>query len=180
MLGHGTLHYEYKLQTVIDNVSLLNAELLSEISRLVVQSGHEVARKKSGEILRGRCDSFCVETDVHYPTDVWLLWDAMRCTIRESSKLAEKLNLQGWRQHKYNPRQVKNLFNKVCRKRAQTPWRVKQYLDQCERLTVRAEQTLAQGWQNAVTISIAGACIRLEDYLKHARRQLERQLLKGQ
>ena len=32
MLGHGTLRYEYKLQTVIDNVSLLNAELLSEIS----------------------------------------------------------------------------------------------------------------------------------------------------
>ena len=45
MLGHGTLPYEYKLQTVIDNVSLLNAELLSEISRVVVQSGHEVARK---------------------------------------------------------------------------------------------------------------------------------------
>ena len=183
MLGHGTLPYEYKLQTVIDNVSLLNAELLSEISRVVVQSGHEVARKKPGETLCGRCDSFCVETDVHYPTDVWLLWDSMRCVIRESSKLAEKLNLQGWRQHKYNQRQVKNLFNKVRRKRAQTPLRVKQYLDQCEQFTVSAERTLAQGWQNAVTISIIGACICLEESLKHARRQLEqveRRLLKGE
>ena len=46
-----------------------------------------------------------------------------------------------------------------------------------------AEQTLVQGWQNAVTISIAGACIRLEEHLKHARRQLEqveRRLLKGE
>ena len=84
---------------------------------------------------------------MHYPTDVWLLWDSMRCVIRESSKLAEKLNLQGWRQHKYNQRQVKNLFNKVRRKRAQTPLRVKQYLDQCEQFTVSAERTLAQGWQ---------------------------------
>ena len=183
MLGHGTLRYEYKLQTVIDNVSLLNAELLSEISRVVVQSGHEVARKKPGETLRGRCDSFCVETDVHYPTDVWLLWDSMRCGIRESSRLAEKLNQQDWRQHQYNQRQVKNLFNKVRRKRAQTSLRVKEYLDQCEQFTVHAERTLAQGWHNAVTISIAGACIHLEGYLKHARRQLEqveRRLLKDE
>ena len=90
MLGHGTLRYEYKLQTVIDNVSLLNAELLSEISRVVVQSGHEVARKKPGETLRGRCDSFCVETDVHYPTDVWLLWDSMRCGIRERFEIGRE------------------------------------------------------------------------------------------
>ena len=32
--------------------------------------------------LAGRCDSFVVETDVHYPTDVSLLWDALRCLIR--------------------------------------------------------------------------------------------------
>ena len=43
----------------------------------------------------------------------------------------------------------------------------------CEQFTVHAEQTLTKGWQNAVTISIVGACIRLEKYLKHARRQLE-------
>ena len=29
---------------------------------------------KPGEPLRGRCDSFVVETNVHYPTDVGLLW----------------------------------------------------------------------------------------------------------
>ena len=53
-------------------------ELLSAVRRLVVRSGHAVARKKLGAPLRGRCDSFAVETDVHYPTDVNLLWDAMR------------------------------------------------------------------------------------------------------
>jgi len=34
----------------------------------VVESGHRVAGKKPGAPLLGRCDSFCVETDVHYPT----------------------------------------------------------------------------------------------------------------
>ena len=57
---------------IIDNV-YLTPELLSKIGRLVVESGHAVARKKLGEPLRGRCDSFVVETDVHYPTDVNLL-----------------------------------------------------------------------------------------------------------
>ena len=58
-LGHGDFadktYYEY--QTVLDNVCLLTPELLSEVGRLVVESGHTVAKKKPGERLRGRCDS---------------------------------------------------------------------------------------------------------------------------
>ena len=67
-MGHGVMEHEYERQTVVDNVSLLRPELLVKINQLVVQSGHKVARKKPGETLRGRCDSFCVETHVHYPT----------------------------------------------------------------------------------------------------------------
>ena len=37
-------------------------ELLSAVRRLVVRSGHAVARKKPGAPLRGRCDSFAVFT----------------------------------------------------------------------------------------------------------------------
>ena len=92
-LGHGDFddktRYEY--QTVVDNVSLLTPELLSTVGRLVVESGHKVAKKKPGEPLRGRCDSFVVETDVHYPTDVSLLWDAVRCLLRETGLTAEQI-----------------------------------------------------------------------------------------
>ena len=46
-LGHGDFgdktYYEY--QTVLDNVCLLTPELLSEVGRLVVESGHAVAKK---------------------------------------------------------------------------------------------------------------------------------------
>ena len=55
-LGHGEFgdkrYYEY--QTVVDNVSLLTPELLSAVGRLVVESGHAVARKRPGAPLRGR------------------------------------------------------------------------------------------------------------------------------
>ena len=67
----------YELQTIVDNVSLI--ELLVEVGRLVVESGHAVARKKPGGRLRGRCD--LRGGNVHYPTDLGL--HGVRCLIRE-------------------------------------------------------------------------------------------------
>ena len=80
MSGHsdGTDIETYALQTRIDNVSKLTPAILSEINQVVVEAGHELVKKKPDETLKGRCDSFVVETDVHYPTDTNLLWDAMR------------------------------------------------------------------------------------------------------
>ena len=109
-LGHGAFSQgdTYELQTIINNVYLLPPELLSEIGRLVVESGHAVARKKLGEPLRGRCDSFVVEADVHYPTDVNLLWDAMRCLLRELGHAAKKYEIVGWRQWRHLTKEVRN------------------------------------------------------------------------
>ena len=78
MLGHGLFDddLEYKLQTLKDNVSLLTQEILDRINEVVVAAGHQLVKKK-GESLEGRCDSFVVETDIHYPTDINLLLDAI-------------------------------------------------------------------------------------------------------
>ena len=118
MLGHGDGFRKdqtsyYQLQTLIDNVSLLGPQLLSQIGQVIVQSGHEVARKKPGAPLRGRCDSFVVETDVHYPTDIGLLYDSMRCVIRETTRAAQKCGVGGWRQHQHLERGVRKRFNRV-------------------------------------------------------------------
>ena len=77
--GHAVIgdNYRYNYQTIKDNVSLLKPKLLEEVNQSVVESGHKISGKESDEILRGRCDSFVVETNVHYPTDVNLLWDAL-------------------------------------------------------------------------------------------------------
>ena len=77
MMGHGWVGPKYEMQTVIDNVSLLSPSLLAKVNELLVGAGHKVAGKKPGEPLRGRCDSFCAETDVHYPTSWNLPVDAM-------------------------------------------------------------------------------------------------------
>ena len=184
MLAHGDFADDsrYELQTVIDNVSLLRPELLSAVGRLVVDSGHAVAGKKPGAPLRGRCDSFAVETDVHYPTDVSLLWDAMRCSIRETARAAGKHGVGGWRQWRHLSNSVRALFNGVrSTRRAQgRPQRVEAYLARCEVLLGRVGATL--GALAAKGVPAADLAV-IRGYLGHARRQMEqveRRLLKGE
>lgn len=113
MLGHGVNwedDYQYHLQTLKDNVSLLTPELLDKINTVVVQSGRKLVKKNEEESLKGRCDSFVVETHVHYPTDISLLWDAMRKIIGLIAMLCCSNGLGVWRQNKYNLRKLKKLF----------------------------------------------------------------------
>ena len=185
-LGHGSLldseHYEMK--TVVRNVNLLSPELLSKVGQLVVESGHGVSKKKVGERLCGRCDSFVVETDVHHPTDTNLLWDSMRCLIRETARAAQQHEVGGWRQWKHLTARIKNAFNRIRRQRQAnaTPSRVEDYLCICEGLVERAEQTL---WQlsGQPEPGLVRSCASIQHYIKHARRQLdqvERRLIKGE
>ncbi len=48
MLGHGSFadEYEYKLQTLKDNVALLTPDILDRINVLVVDAGHKLVKKK--------------------------------------------------------------------------------------------------------------------------------------
>ncbi len=183
-LGHGGVTDEemYEYQTVVDNVCLLRPELLAEVGQLVVESGHAVARKKPGEPLRGRCDSFVVETDVHYPTDVNLLMDAMRCLLREVGRTAARHDVDGWRQWQHLTRVVKALFNQVrsTRRAKAHPDRIEAYLERCRDLVERAQGSLED-------LACKGAdpwvLLKIEYYLAHAGRQIDqvdRRLLKGE
>jgi IS5 family transposase len=109
MLGHGLFDKEsnYHLQTIKDNVCLLTPELLDEINQVIVKAGHVLLKKKGKDLLHGRCDSFVVETNVHYPTDINLLLDAMRKVITLSAALCDRHGLSDWRQHTYNVKHVK-------------------------------------------------------------------------
>ena len=60
-------------------MSLLSDEVLAKINRVIVQLGHQAVGHQVDDILKARGDSFVVETDVEYPTDLKLLWDAGTC-----------------------------------------------------------------------------------------------------
>ena len=139
-LGHIVSdEYEYNYQTLIDNVNLLTPELLGEINQVVVNIGHEIAGKEPGETLRARCDSFVVETNVHYPTDVNLLWDAIRCLLRSTGKTALKYKMPGFRQSTHLQGSIKNKFNKIRKTRRANSRHVKKYLKVCTELVGRSE-----------------------------------------
>ena len=135
-----------------------------------------------GEPLRGRCDSFVVETDVHYPTDVNLLWDAVRCLLRETGRAAENMRWAGGVSGGICAARSRNCSTKVrsTRRAQRHPERVEAYVERCRTLVEGAEETLDalrnQGVAEFTCRSIAG-------FVAHARRQIdqvERRLLRGE
>ncbi|OOP56206.1 MAG: hypothetical protein AYP45_10440 [Candidatus Brocadia carolinensis] len=62
-------------QSIKDKVSLLDEETIKKINEVVIRAGHTLV-KKQDEGLRIKADTYVLESDVHFPTDVNLLWDA--------------------------------------------------------------------------------------------------------
>jgi len=93
---------EFNHQTLRDHVALLDEDLLKEINALVAASGRDVFKKKENapvEALAIKADSYVLETDVHFPTDLNLLFDAGRKCLDLIEKQRERpsCKLEGWR-----------------------------------------------------------------------------------
>jgi len=187
MLGHNAMDYDfrYALQTLKDNISLFTPGVLDRINQIIVTYGHEVVGKKADESLRSSCDSFVVETDVHYPTDINLLFDAMRKTILLTAALCERLGVPGWRQGNHLLKKVKQLFQKaqqLNRSKSRNERRREQqkqliidahlsYLELAAALLWKATESLA-----AVSSASIIAHLKIEEikkYIAHAERQID-------
>ena len=99
-------------QTLRDNVALLDEALLQAINARIAAAGREVFAKKGGapvEALAIKVDTYVLETDVHFPTDLNLLWDAGRKCVDLIEKYRDQFGyaLPGWRKAKEWRRQLK-------------------------------------------------------------------------
>jgi IS5 family transposase len=189
MLGHAAFDdARYHYQTLKDNVSLFTPELLDQINQLVVGGGHVLVKKKENEALRGRCDSFVVETNVHYPTDINLLYDAMRKVITLTAKGCDLHGVSDWRQHQYNVRHLKRLMRKAQnnkRSKARSEEQQKKnaalcieahqaYLDVAERYLNKAQATLARLDQRGHSDEFdVLRKLEIEGFMRHAIRQID-------
>ena len=213
MLGHGGWEDKtrYHLQTIKDNLRLFTPEILEQINQVVVRAGHQLVKKngqKNGptatriegaasneEKLHARCDSFVVETNVHFPTDTNLLFDATRKTIEESAAWSDEYALSGWRQGEHHIRQFKSKLRKIQKLRRSTSkdktkktLREKEirkahrrYLDAAQSFLARAEATRQQLMEE-FHVS-AGELQMLHYYMLHAYYQMhliERRVLHGE
>jgi IS5 family transposase len=190
MLGHGIDDEtkRYALQTLKDNVSLLTPEVLDRINQIVVQSGHKLVRgKKKDELLRGRCDSFVVETNVHFPTDINLLYDAVRKVIQLIAHVCDAAGIGGWRQSRHNVRTVKRSYMKVqnlkrstsrdADKKAQAEQRIKEahqeYVALAREFVDKAEITIPAIRGASPDLKTEALLLEIKGYVRHARRQID-------
>jgi hypothetical protein len=99
---------EFDMQTIKDNVQLLDDHTLREINHMIVQAGHHLVKQKDGGSLRIKIDSFVTEANVHFPTDYNLLWDSGRKCIDVLGHLMESdaAYCTGWRK-------LQNWFKKL-------------------------------------------------------------------
>jgi len=189
MLGHSKYAMEnprYPLQTLKDNVSLLTPELLDAVNVLVVQCGQCLVKKKD-DVLRGRGDSFVVETNVHYPTDINLLFDAARKVVEITSCLCGEHGIPGWRQSAHQMGILKKHF-RICQKSkhsmSKDPLKQERkmekcrqlhrdYMDKAGELFGRAEASLSlllkSGCDNMAMLRVASA----GRYVDDGRRQID-------
>lgn len=101
-------------QTLRDNVALLDDELLQQINARIAAAGREGFAKKGGAPLAAlevKVDTYVLEADVHFPTDLNLLWDAGRKCVDLVEKYRDQFGyaLPGWRKAKARRRQLKHL-----------------------------------------------------------------------
>jgi hypothetical protein len=190
MLGHGKNDSgsSYALQTIKDNICLLTPPILDEINQIVVNTGHSMMTTKKDQKLRGSCDSFVVETDVHYPTDTNLLFDATRKMINLIAIICSEIGVTTWRQSHHNILKVKRLLRGIQRlKRSTSKDEDKKqkreqfivsehlnYITVCQGFVSKAKETIRILRELGIlTVSQDLKLNAVEEYIEHAQRQIE-------
>ena len=190
MLGHRETDFEsnYPLQTIRDNIALLTPPILDEVNQIVVKAGHSIISPDKDPQLRGSCDSFVVETDVHYPTDTNLLFDAMRKMISLIAIICSEVGITAWRQSHHNILKVKRLLRGVQKLRRSTSKdeakrqkrdefiiaKHQHYIDVCQGLVIRVKETIHILRELGIlSMSQELRLITIEEYIRHAERQID-------
>ena len=184
--------YEFNYQSILDNVSLLDDELLEQVNELVVQAGRQLLKKKEKEEpLRLKSDSYVLETNIHFPTDLNLLYDSTRKCLDAVKGLKEISDVKGWRKLKRLYSNTKSLFRQASQQvfrsngknERQKRDAVKAYLLHCNSLLQRFE-AIIKAPPAGMAVGQITACItalgHYLDYVKKFTGQVERRLLKGE
>lgn len=186
MLGHSPedIENQYKLQTIKDNLALFTPELMDRVNQIAIKHGHLLIGNKARKGLNVSCDSFVEETDVHFPTDISLLWDALRKSIHLIMMVCEMFNLTDWRQGEHHLRKLKRMLRKLQKlrssnsknpeKKAQREHQIKIAYREClKQATMLVEKIKA----TIKVLETKGAGIieieLIQQFIEHAERQID-------
>jgi transposase, IS5 family len=95
-----------------NNLIKLRPETLQKINDLIVRAGHALEPQAIAAV---RCDTFVVDTNIHYPTESSLIRDGLRKVVTLAVRLAQAHELPGWRQHQHWLHKLKKLVREIDR-----------------------------------------------------------------
>ena len=179
-------------QTLRDNVALLDDALLQQINARIAAAGREVFAKKEGAPLAAlniKADSYVLEADVHFPTDLSLLWDSGRkCVDLIEGFLASGHALPGWRKFKDWRRQLKNLQRTTSQivyrggpnKAARVKQAVRAYLTVGREISLKVRQSLLELCDLATCVARWETLAYFHQMLDKHLVLVERRLLNGE
>ena len=149
ILGHHPDDWSsrYPLQTLKDNISKFTPDVLDKINQVMVNYGHTVFNKPNAPVvLKASADSFVVETNVHFPTDIFLLWDANRCAIHQMMRLCHALGMSDWIQGDHQKLKLKQSLRLVSK--------LKNSTSRDDRIKAKKEKEMKQAYQDSLNIAI--------------------------
>lgn len=184
----------YPLQTLKDNLALLDEETLKQISEVVVKAGHRLKKKANGESLELvlKADTYAVESNVHFPTDINLLWDSARKCLDIVEWILEDYIVPGWRKHHYWRKVIKRMYRRTAnihqKKGKDYSERLKQAAQDYLHYSRQLSRRLAQSQEELLLLATSDitlaarleALAYYEQMLEKHMDLLERRILKGE
>ena len=180
-------------QTLRDNLALLDDALLQQINALVAAAGRDVFKKKENapaEPLALKVDTYVLETDVHFPTDLNLLWDAGRKGCDRIEKYRDQFGyaLPHWRKIKDWRRRLKALerltskavYGGGANKEARVRQAVRKYLASARDLSAKIQQSLLDLCAQPIVAEHWEALAYFHGHLDKHIDLVDRRLLQGQ
>ena len=110
---------KYSRSAINENMKFFSEDVIRKINKLIVDFGH-TSLGETDTLLKSRCDSFVLKTNIHFPTDCILLLDCCRVLFRNCEKAAQDKNLAGWREHKSAYKKLKALSHKISKMKCST------------------------------------------------------------
>lgn len=142
--------------------------------------------------LKCRGDSFVVKTNVHFPTDINLLFDAMRKAVELMGKLFESCWLTDWRQYQHHIRTIKKSYRKAQQSKRSTAKNAevrirkahKKYIELSESFLDKVTQSLNKlAKEYPLSLVEVAKIEEIHQYITHAKRQInqtDRRVLQGE
>jgi len=170
----------FSLTSLKENVSLLDEKLLAEINAVISKHGRELTQKKN-EPQKLKTDSYVLETNVHFPTDLNLAYDAARKSIELSQDFASIFGLNGWRKAKEWKSKLKNRYLKLIKvqhgggknKEERLKQAVQNYIEKLEEIEIKTSSSLVEFKHQATTLNDLLLLKNLTYYLGHLTKHID-------